>query len=61
LPSPQVEWEDALRRIELQSLRQEQEALIQSGLNNLDSQQKYRELSQRISRLMRAIESSKSR
>lgn len=61
LPSPQVEWEDALRRIELQSLRQEQEALIHSGLNNLDSQQKYRELSQRISRLMGAIESGKSR
>jgi DNA primase len=61
LPSPQVEWEDALRRIELQSLRQEQEVLIQAGLNNLDAQQKYRELSQRISRLMRAIESGKSR
>lgn len=61
LPSPQIEWEDALRRIELQSLRQEQEALIASGLNNLNFHEKYRELSQRISRLMKAIESGKSR
>ncbi len=61
LPSPQIEWEDALRRIELQNLKLELEALVQSGLNNFDSQQKYRELSQRIARLMWAIESGKSR
>ena len=61
LPNPQAEWEDALRRIELESLKSEQEALIAGGLNNLESQQNYRELSSRMSRLMGLIESSKAR
>ncbi len=39
LPDPQKEWEDALRRIELESLRQEQGALIAQGENNLQLQQ----------------------
>jgi hypothetical protein len=34
--------------------------LIGQGLNNLAAQQKYQELSQSITRLMRVIESSKS-
>jgi len=50
-----------LRRIELDSLKSEQESLIAGGLNNLDSQQNYRELSSRITRLMRVIEASKGR
>ena len=61
LPEPQAEWEDALKRIELDSLRHEQELLIRRGLNNLELQQNYRELSQRIARLMRAIESGNTR
>jgi len=61
LPNPQGEWEDALRRIELESLKSEQEALIAEGLNNLQSQQNYRELSSRITRLMWVIETSKAR
>ena len=61
LPNPQGEWEDALRRIELESLKSEQEALIAGGLNNLQSQQNYRELSSRITRLIGVIESSKGR
>ena len=61
LPEPRAEWEDAVRRIELESLRHEQELLIRQGLNNLELQQNYRELSQRISRLMRAIESGNTR
>jgi DNA primase len=61
LPQPQVEWEDALRRIELDSLKSEQESLIAGGLNNLDSQQNYRELSSRITRLIKVIEASKGR
>jgi DNA primase len=61
LPNPQGEWEDALRRIELESLKSEQEALIAEGLNNLQSQQNYRELSSRITRLMWVIEASKAR
>ncbi|MEI8402520.1 MAG: DNA primase, partial [Alcaligenaceae bacterium] len=52
LPNPQGEWEDALRRIEVESLKSEQEALIAGGLNNLESQQNYRELSSRITRLI---------
>ena len=60
LPNPQAEWEDAVRRIELESLKAEQEALIAEGLNNLQSQQNYQELSGRISRLMRVIESVKA-
>lgn len=61
LPNPQGEWEDALRRIELESLKSEQEGLIAGGLNNLQSQQNYRELSSRITRLIGVIESSKGR
>ena len=61
LPNPQGEWEDALRRIEVESLKSEQEALIAEGLNNLEAQQNYRELSSRITRLMGVIEASKAR
>lgn len=61
LPNPQGEWEDALRRIELESLKSEQESLIAGGLNNLQSQQHYRELSSRITRLIGVIEASKGR
>lgn len=61
LPNPQGEWEDALRRIEVESLKSEQEALIAEGLNNLEAQQNYRELSSRITRLMWVIEASKGR
>ena len=60
LPNPQAEWEDAVRRIELESLKAEQEALVAQGLNNLQSQQNYQELSGRISRLMKVIESVKT-
>ena len=60
LPNPQSEWEDAVRRIELDGLKAEQQVLIGQGLNNLQAQQKYKELSQSITRLMRVIESSKS-
>ena len=60
LPNPQSEWEDAVRRIEMDGLKAEQQALIGQGLNNLAAQQKYQELSQSITRLMRVIESSKS-
>ena len=60
LPNPQSEWEDAVRRIELDGLKAEQQALIGQGLNNLHAEQKYKELSQSITRLMRVIEGSKS-
>lgn len=60
LPNPQSEWEDAVRRIELEGLKAEQQVLIGQGLNNLHAQQKYKELSLSITRLMRVIEGSKS-
>jgi len=60
LPNPQSEWEDAVRRIELDGLKAEQQVLIGQGLNNLHAEQKYKELSQSITRLIRVIESSKS-
>ncbi|MEY3739587.1 MAG: hypothetical protein RLZZ192_262 [Pseudomonadota bacterium] len=60
LPNPQAEWEDAVRRIELESLKAEQEALVAQGLNNLQSQQNYQELSGRITRLIKVIESVKT-
>jgi len=60
LPNPQSEWEDAVRRIELDGLKAEQQALIAEGLNNLPAEQKYKELSQSITRLIRVIEASRS-
>lgn len=60
LPNPQSEWEDAVRRIELDGLKAEQQLLIGQGLNNLHAEQKYKELSQSITRLIKVIESSKS-
>lgn len=60
LPNPQSEWEDAVRRIEMDGLKAEQQALISLGLNNLHAQQKYQELSLSITRLMKVIESNKS-
>jgi hypothetical protein len=41
-------------------LKGEQEVLIAQGLNNLQSQQNYQELSGRISRLIKVIESVKT-
>ena len=56
LPHPQREWEDALRRIELDALRAEQSALVQAGLPDAQARQHYQELSQRITALSRVAE-----
>ncbi|VFR22826.1 DNA primase [plant metagenome] len=48
LPEPQVEWEDALRRIELDALRIEQSELVRGGLTDPAAKAHYLELSQRI-------------
>lgn len=53
LPHPQREWEDALRRIELDALRAEQSALVQTGLADAAAREHYQELSQRITVLSR--------
>ena len=54
LPHPQKEWEDALRRIELDALRAEQMALVQQGVNDPAVRAQYMELSQRITVLSKA-------
>jgi len=52
LPDPQSEWEDALRRIELDSLKKAQANLISNGLTDPQEIARYQELSRRISGLI---------
>jgi len=48
LPDPQTEWEDALRRVEIEALTAEQTELAQSGLSDPVSQDHFRELTRRL-------------
>lgn len=52
LPDPQAEWEDALRRIELDSLKRAQADLITQGLSEPRAIEQYQELSRRINGLI---------
>lgn len=54
LPDPQAEWNDALRRIELDAIKAEQSALVQSGLGDASSKKRYQELTRRIALLSSA-------
>lgn len=54
LPDPQAEWNDALRRIELDAIKAEQSALVASGLKDDVSQRRYHELTRRIALLANA-------
>ena len=47
LPDPQAEWNDALRRIELDMIKAEQTALAQAGLKSTADQQRYQDLNRR--------------
>lgn len=47
LPDPQAEWNDALRRIELDMIKAEQTALAQAGLKEGTDRQRYQELNRR--------------
>lgn len=47
LPDPQAEWNDALRRIELDMIKAEQTALVLAGLKEAAQQQRYQELNRR--------------
>jgi len=47
LPDPQAEWNDALRRIELDMIKAEQTALVLAGLKEAAEQQRYQELNRR--------------
>ena len=51
LPDPQAEWNDALRRIELEAIKAEQSALIDAGLKDDAARRRYQELTRRIALL----------
>jgi DNA primase len=54
LPDPQAEWNDALNRIEFDSLRLEIAKLAATGLSDDAARQRYLALSQRLAALKRA-------
>lgn len=54
LPDPTTEWNDALHRIELESIRTEQLELIASGLKDEISRERYRKLTERLRLLSKA-------
>lgn len=47
LPDPEAEWNDALRRIELDMIKAEQTALALAGLTTTADQQRYQDLNRR--------------
>ncbi|MGB3288808.1 MAG: DNA primase [Burkholderiaceae bacterium] len=51
LPDPQAEWNDALRRIELEAIKAEQSALVDGGMKDEFSRKRYQELTRRITLL----------
>jgi DNA primase len=48
LPDPQAEWDDALRRIEFEAIKNEMAELVQSGLREQHERDRYQELSRRL-------------
>lgn len=48
LPDPQTEWDDALRRIEFDSAKNEMAKLAASGLASEEARKRYLELSRRM-------------
>ena len=54
LPNPQAEWNDALRRIELEAIKAEQSALIQDGLQDEAARRRYQELTRQLALLSSA-------
>lgn len=51
LPDPQAEWDDALRTIERQTVQEQCDRLIESGLTTEEDRRRYQELSRRLARL----------
>ena len=51
LPDPQAEWDDALRAIERQTVQEQCDRLIASGLASDEDRRRYQELSRRLARL----------
>lgn len=54
LPNPQAEWTDALRKVQLAAIKQEQSDLIATGLPNAASRQRYQDLTRRMAQLLTA-------
>lgn len=54
LPEPQAEWDDALNRIEFDSVRAEMTALANRGLQGEGDRERYEELNLRFAALKRA-------
>ncbi len=54
LPDPQTEWNDAMRRIELDAIKAEQSELVGAGLKDDASKKRYHELTRRIALLTSA-------
>ncbi|PLC54868.1 DNA primase [Pollutimonas nitritireducens] len=54
LPDPQAEWNDAMRRIELEAIKAEQSSLVLAGLKDESSRKRYHELTRRIALLSSA-------
>ncbi|HEY9280392.1 MAG TPA: DNA primase [Eoetvoesiella sp.] len=54
LPDPLTEWNDALHRIELEAIKAEQSVLIQTGLKDDISRERYQELTRRLALLTNA-------
>lgn len=54
LPDPVAEWNDALHRIELESIRAEQSELIAAGLKDEVSRERYQKLTERLRLLSKA-------
>ncbi len=50
----QAEWDGALRRVEIDGLKQEQSALVAAGLPDAASRQRYQDLSRRLAQLRTA-------
>jgi len=55
LPDPQAEWEDALRRIEIEVWEAEQTALIETGLPDAAARERYQELRARLQALKSGV------
>lgn len=54
LPHPKQEWNDALRKIQIEAIKQEQSELIAVGLPDAASRQRYQDLSRRLAQLLTA-------
>ncbi len=54
LPDPLTEWNDALHRIELEAIKAEQSVLIQTGLKDDASRERYQTLTRRLALLSNA-------